>query len=61
MNPTSAQIIKVLEIIENKELSKKELINYFNNINNHKDLNENDKEKLIYAVEKKLDPFKMLT
>ena len=44
----------MINIIETKDLSKKELINYFNNINNYPSISENERERLIEVVEKKM-------
>ena len=52
MNSISSKVSKVINIIETKDLSKKELINYFNNINNYPSISENERERLIEVVEK---------
>ena len=54
MNSISSKVSKVINIIETKDLSKKELINYFNNINNYPSISENERERLIEVVEKKI-------
>ena len=54
MNSISSKVSKVINIIEAKDLSKKELINYFNNINNYPSISENERERLIEVVEKKM-------
>ena len=54
MNSISSKVSKVINIIETKDLSKKELINYFNNINNYPSISENERERLIEVVEKKM-------
>lgn len=53
MNSISSKVSKVINIIETKDLSKKELINYFNNINNYPSISENERERLVEVVEKK--------
>ena len=52
MNSISSKVSKVINLIETKDLSKKELINYFNNINNYPSISENERERLIEVVEK---------
>ena len=57
MNSISSKVSKVINLIETKDLSKKELINYFNNINNYPSISENERERLIEVVEKNASKF----
>ena len=50
----SQKVRKVLEIIETKEHSKNELINFFNNTMEYPDINDQEREMLTKAVEKKM-------
>ena len=50
----SIQVENVLKRIENKDLSSKELINYFNNIRNHDSISDWEREVLTKTVEVKL-------
>ena len=54
MSSFSKLATNALNIIENKELSKEELINFFNNINENSDIDDVEREALISAVEKKM-------
>ncbi len=49
----SQKVKKILEIIETKEHSKNELINFFNNAMNYPDINDLERETIVEAVEKK--------
>lgn len=48
------KVQKILEIIETKEHSKNELINFFNNAINYPDINDLERETIVEAVEKKM-------
>ena len=50
-NEISERVKKALRVIEEKEHTKIELQNYFNNINASDDINENERELLINTVE----------
>ena len=50
----SIQVENVLKRIENKDLSSKELINYYNNIINHDSITDWEREVLTKTVEVKL-------
>ncbi len=50
----SQKVQKILEIIETKEHSKNELINFFNNAINYPDINDFERETIVEAVEKKM-------
>ena len=54
MSGFSKLATNALNIIENKELSKEELINFFNNINENSDIDDVEREALVSAVEKKM-------
>lgn len=53
-NNVSDKVLKIKEIIENKEYKIKELQNFYNNINNSKEISEYEKEFLTEIVEKKI-------
>ena len=48
------KVLKIKGIIENKEYKIKELQNFYNNINNSKEISEYEKEFLTEIVEKKI-------
>jgi len=50
----SQKVKKIIEIIETKEHSKNELINFFNNAMNHTDINDLERETIVETVEKKM-------
>ena len=50
----SQKVKKIIEIIETKEHSKNELINFFNNAMNYPDINDLERETIVEAVEKKM-------
>jgi len=54
MSSFSKLATNALNIVENKELSKEELINFFNNINENTDIDDVEREALVSAVEKKM-------
>ena len=49
-NKLSDKVLKIKGIIENKEYKIKELQNFYDNINNSKDITEYDKEFLTEVV-----------
>ena len=48
------KVLKIKGIVENKEYKIKELQNFYNNINNSKEISEYEKEFLTEIVEKKI-------
>ena len=54
MSGFSKFVTNALNIIENRELSKEELINFFNNTNENSDIDDAEREALVNAVEKKM-------
>ena len=53
-NKVSDKILKIEELIKNKDYKIKELQNYYNNINNSKEISDYEREYLIDIVEKKI-------
>ena len=50
----SSKVQNVINMIETKDFSKQELINYFNNINSYPDISDIEREELVKVVEKKM-------